>query len=91
VKHRLFYGLAFALALGCHHEQGAEGPMQRAGKHVDDAAEKTGKALEKAAEKTDAAAHRAVTATGVALEKAGRKLEGSPSATPKADTAKPPP
>lgn len=61
--------------------------MQRAGKHVDNAAEKTGAALQKAAEKTDAAAHKAVHATGEAFEKAGQKLKGSPSATPTSNTA----
>jgi hypothetical protein len=73
---------AAALLLGCHDHKDAEGPMQRAGKHVDNAAEKTGAALQKAAEKTDAAAHKAVNATGEAFEKAGQKLKGSPSATP---------
>ncbi len=56
--------------------------MQRAGKHVDNAAEKTGHALHTAAEKTDAGVHKAVNATGEAFEKAGQKLKGTPSATP---------
>lgn len=61
--------------------------MERAGASVDDAAQKTGAALHKAAVKTDEAAHQAVTATGSALEKAGRKLKGSPSATQPVESA----
>lgn len=56
--------------------------MERAGKHVDNAAEKTKEGLKTAAEKTDEAAHKAVHATGNALGKAGDKLSGAPSATP---------
>lgn len=82
VKHVFLLALSFSLLVACHHDREAEGPVQRAGKHVDNAAEKTGAALQKAAEKTDQAAHTAVQATGNAFEKAGQKLKGSPSATP---------
>jgi hypothetical protein len=79
---RLFLLVAgAALLLGCHQHKNAEGPMERAGKHVDTAAEKTEKALHTAAEKTDAGVHKAVSATGEAFEKAGQKLKGTPSAT----------
>lgn len=73
--------LTIGLAAGCHKHRDAEGPVERAGASVDAAAQKTGAALRKAAVKTDEAAHRAVTATGGALEKAGHKLQGTPSAT----------
>ena len=56
--------------------------MERAGKHVDNAAEKTKEGLQKAAEKTDEAAHKAVHATGEAFEKAGQKLKSNSGATP---------
>ncbi|RYZ10318.1 MAG: hypothetical protein EOO73_01725 [Myxococcales bacterium] len=79
--------LAIGLVAGCHKNKDAEGPVERAGASVDDAAQKTGAALHKAAVKTDEAAHRAVTATGNAFEKAGQKLKGSPSATQPADSA----
>jgi phage-related tail protein len=82
VKHVALFGLVLALASACHDNKQAEGPVERAGKHVDKAAQKTGAALEKAAEKTDEVAHKAVTATGEAFEKAGQKLKGAPSATP---------
>jgi hypothetical protein len=74
--------LAGSLLVGCHKNQDAQGPMERAGKHVDNAADKTKEGLKTAAEKTDEAAHKAVQATGEALGKAGDKLSGSPSATP---------
>ena len=45
--------------------------MERAGKHVDHAAQKTGSALEKAAH-----------ATGEAFEKAGKKLKGEGTPAP---------
>ena len=82
MKHLALFSFALLLAVGCHDNKQAEGPVERAGKHVDNAAKKTGAALEKAAEKTDEAAHKAVTATGEAFEKAGQKLKGTPSATP---------
>jgi hypothetical protein len=61
--------LIFTSFVGCHRNQGAEGPMERAGRNVDRAADKTGKALGKAAEKT-----------GEAFEKAGKKLKGNDAA-----------
>lgn len=89
VKHVALFGLVLALASACHDNKQAEGPVERAGKHVDKAAQKTGAALEKAAEKTDEAAHKAVTATGEAFEKAGQKLKGAPSATPTSSSTPP--
>jgi len=77
VKHALWFSLVGWLVLGCHHDKEAEGPMERAGKHVDHAAEKTGQALEKAAHKT-----------GEAFEKAGKKLKGN-DAPPPAPSPKP--
>jgi hypothetical protein len=64
------------LAVACHQNREAGGPMERAGKHVDHAAEKTGDALEGAAQKTAAGADKAAHATGKVLEKAGDKLQG---------------
>lgn len=75
VKHAISLFLLVALTAACHHDRDAEGPAERAGKHVDNAAAKTEKALGKAAQKTDAAAHKAVDATGTALEKTGNALE----------------
>jgi hypothetical protein len=88
VKHVLRLSLVFSFLLGCHHDREAEGPMERAGKHVDHAAQKTGKALEKAAEKTGDAADKAAHATGEAFEKAGKKLKGN-DAPPPATQPKP--
>ena len=62
----LTLSLALVVVAGCHRDRDAEGPMERAGKHVDNAAQKTGNALEKAAHKT-----------GEAFEKAGKKLQGA--------------
>ena len=82
-------GIGFLLLAGCHRNKDAEGPIERAGKGIDRAADKTGDALHKAAVKTDEAAHRAVHATGETFEKAGKKLKREPSATqPTADTKK---
>lgn len=89
MKHAAFISVVVALAIGCHGHKQAEGPVERAGKHVDKAAEKTGHALEKAAEKTDRAAHKAVSATGEAFERAGQKLKGTPSATPASERPTP--
>ena len=75
--------LLAALAVGCHKNKDAEGPMERAGKNVDKAAKKTGEALETAAEKTGDAAQKAVHETGVAFEKAGKKLQGDDAPEPK--------
>jgi hypothetical protein len=79
--------LAIGLLAGCHKNREAEGPVERAGASVDDAAQKTGAALNKAAVKTDEAAHQAVTATGNAFEKVGQKLKGAPSATQPSERA----
>jgi hypothetical protein len=87
VNRNVILSLSLLLA-ACHRDRDAEGPMQRAGRGVDKAAEKTGDALHTAAEKTDKAAHKAVTATGEAFEKAGQKLKGAPKATP---SSSPPP
>jgi hypothetical protein len=76
-----------ALAVGCQKNKQAEGPIERAGKHVDHAAEKTGQALETAAEKTGEASKKAAQATGKAFEKAGKKLQGNGSAAPPSSAA----
>jgi hypothetical protein len=62
------------LATACHQNQQAEGPLERAGKHLDNAAEKTASALKLAAEKTGEAAGKAGCATGTAFGKVGDKL-----------------
>src|SRR5258706_8755177 len=71
-----FVALALTLAAACRRNQQAEGPLERAGKHLDNAGEKTGKALKGAAEKTGEGVEKAAHATGNALEKAGNKLQG---------------
>jgi len=76
VRRLLLLCLVVPLALACHKNKDAEGPMERAGKNVDKAAKKTGEAVETAAEKTGEAADKAAKATGEALEKAGSKLKG---------------
>jgi hypothetical protein len=38
--------------LGCHHDEPAKGPAEKAGESVDNAAEKTKEGVEKATEKT---------------------------------------
>ena len=74
-------GLVCALALvgGCRQNQQAQGPLERAGKHLDHAAEKTGQALKTAAEKTREGAEKEARATGKALEKIGGRLDGKVS------------
>ena len=67
--------LALLLASACHQNQQAEGPFERAGKHLDTAAEKTGGALKTAAEKTGEAAQSAGRATGKAFVKVGDKRQ----------------
>jgi hypothetical protein len=74
--------VVLALVVGCHENKQAEGPIERAGKHVDHAAQKTGQALETAAEKTGEATKKAAHATGAAFEKAGKKLQGNDTAAP---------
>lgn len=89
VKHAFPLALLAALTGACHHDRDAEGPAERAGKHVDKAADKTEKALDKAAQKTDAAAHKAIDATGTALEKTGNALERAGQKLNGADDAPP--
>ena len=81
MKHAFLVSLGLSLVVGCHQDKQAAGPMERAGKHVDHAAEKTGKALEKAAEKTGDAAKKGARATGEAFEKVGKKLKGDDAPT----------
>jgi hypothetical protein len=89
VNHRLCL-VALTLVAGCHSDKQAEGPMERAGKHIDHAAVKTEHVLEKAAKKTGKAAEKAAQATGEALERAGKKLKGDDAPRPAA-SAKPAP
>jgi hypothetical protein len=72
--------MTLLLAAACHRDHDAAGPMERAGRSADTAAEKTGTALQGAAHKTGDALNDAGHATGRALEKAGSKLEGKGSA-----------
>ncbi|HTM46812.1 MAG TPA: hypothetical protein VL137_17775 [Polyangiaceae bacterium] len=76
MKRSLFAGLALLIVTGCHRSQDAEGPMERAGKGVDKAAQKTGQAVSKAASKTGTAIKKAAHATGNVFVKAGQKLKG---------------
>jgi hypothetical protein len=81
----LVCSLGALLASACHQNKDAEGPMERAGRNVDRAADESGRELRKAAKKTGAAVERAADATGKAFEKAGQKLKGedAPPAPPK--------
>lgn len=88
VKHVLSLTLVACLSSSCHQNKQAEGPMERAGKNVDKAADKTGHALETAAQKTGAAAERAADATGDALQKAGKKLKGEETRAAPVDSKK---
>lgn len=83
----IILGVLLSLATACHDNKEAEGPMERAGKHVDNAAEKTKEGLKKAGEKTGAAAEKAVHATGEAFEKAGDKLKGTGEPAPASSAA----
>jgi hypothetical protein len=70
------------LVCACHHDQGAEGPFERAGASLDRASVKTGQALSGAATATGTAVQKAGHATGKAFEKVGDKLDGkSPSSS----------
>ncbi len=62
------------LLFACRRNHPAEGPMQRAGAGVDNAAQATGHALSGAARKTGAALNKAGHATGHAAQKTGQKL-----------------
>ncbi len=90
VNRTLLICLVASLTFACHQDKQAEGPMERAGKNVDRAAQKTGHALETAAKKTGAAAERAADATGDALQKAGQKLKGDEPPRAPARAAKQP-
>ena len=72
------------LVSACHHDRDANGPFERAGKGVDNAAQKTGDALGRAGEATGDALERAGNATGKAFKGAGTDLgvRGSPDAKP---------
>ena len=48
--------VSLGLAVGCKRE---EGPLEKAGRHIDDAAKKTGEAVKDGAEKTEEAAKEA--------------------------------
>jgi hypothetical protein len=65
-----------AFAVGCHRDKEASGPMERAGKGVDNAADKTGTALKGAAKKTGEALESAGEATGRAFDKLGTRIGG---------------
>ena len=53
IKRMLPVGLVLvAFAVGCHDKRPAEGPMERAGRKVDDAASKTKEKTKEAAEDT---------------------------------------
>jgi hypothetical protein len=75
VKRLLTVSLLAALAVGCHKNKNAEGPIERAGKNVDKAAVKTGHALERAAEETGGAVKKGAQKTGEAFENVGEKLQ----------------
>lgn len=77
VKRLVWIAILTLSATSCHKNQQAEGPLERAGKKVDRAADETGVALKSAADKTGQAAKRAADETGKALEKAGQKLQGN--------------
>jgi hypothetical protein len=91
VKRTALLSLLLVTVAACHRNQDAEGPVERAGKHVDRAADKTGRALEKAADKTGEATKKAVHATGEAFEKAGKKLKGDDAPATQQRPAEPPP
>ncbi|HEX4476996.1 MAG TPA: hypothetical protein VH142_18025 [Polyangiaceae bacterium] len=71
--------LALLLLGGCHRDQDAKGPFEKAGEGLDTAAEKTGTAVKGAAKATAEGATTAVHATGHAFKKVGDKLSGSDS------------
>ena len=84
MKHIVWVSLLLAAA--CHRDRDAAGPFERAGKGLDNAAQKTGTALEGAAQKTGTALEGAGQATGKAFQRAGDKLQGK-SATPASSAA----
>ena len=64
---------ALLLVTACHHDRDAGGPLERAGRGVDNAAQKTGEALGRAGDATTKAFKGAATDLGV---------RGSPNAKP---------
>jgi len=84
-----FVLLTLLLAGACHRDREAAGPMERAGKGVDTAAQKTGTALKGAAVKTGDALNSAGQATGRAFERAGNKLQRKSAPPPPAPASKP--
>jgi hypothetical protein len=64
---------ALLLLTACHHDRDAGGPLERAGRGVDTAAQKTGAALGRAGDATTKAFKGAATDLGV---------RGSPDAKP---------
>jgi len=71
---------------GCHRDQDAKGPFEKAGAGLDRATDKTGRALTTAATRTGDAVEKAGQATGRALERVGHKLDGSASTAPAASS-----
>ncbi len=72
----LALGLVLGLVSGCHKDKEAAGPMERAGKGVDTAADKTVDGVKKGAEKTKEGVGKAADATGKAFDNVGKKLKG---------------
>jgi hypothetical protein len=86
--------VTLVLVSGCHRDQDARGPMERAGQGLDTAADKTGTALKGATVKTGEGLEKAAHSTGHAFQRVGDKLGGKggdtksqqPAAAPKKTT-----
>jgi hypothetical protein len=74
---------AVLLVTACHHNREAGGPLERAGRGVDHAAEKTGEALGRAGAATGKAVKGAATDLGVRGSPDRKPATGTPSPSKK--------
>lgn len=76
---------AVLLVTACHHDREAGGPLERAGRGVDRAAQKTGEALGRAGAATGKAVKGAATDLGVRGSPDRKPSGTSPGPSKKAD------
>lgn len=80
MRHYLWLLVPYVLVLAACRKEGsynAEGPMQRAGAWVDNAAVKTGQGVTLAAQKTGEGMQSVAQATATGMENAGRTMQSA--------------